>query len=142
VVNLKLIAKENLNLFYAKIKRYLYLKKTIYNDTIMKLLYFILLLLPFNLSASTEEYRMVISDHKFIPDELIVPAGKKIKLLIYNSDDEAEEFESFDLKREKIIPSKSNITVNISPLEPGEYKFFGEFHIKTAQGIIIAKDIE
>ena len=108
----------------------------------MKLLYFILLLLPLNLSANTEEYKIVISEHKFIPDKLIVPAGKKIKLLIYNNDDEAEEFESFDLKREKIIPSNCNITVKINPLEPGEYKFFGEFHMKTAQGIIIAKDVE
>lgn len=107
-----------------------------------KNLYLILLLLPFNLSAKTEEYKIVIANHKFIPDKLIVPTGKKIKLLIYNSDNEAEEFESFDLKREKIIPSKSSITIKINPLKPGEYKFFGEFHMKTAQGIIIAKDEE
>ena len=134
--------KENRNLFYERVKRSSYLKKTIYNGTMIKLLYFILLLIPLNSFAEAEEFELVISEHKFIPDKLIVPTGKKIKLFITNKDGEAEEFESFDLKREKIIPSKSSIIVNISPLEPGEYKFFGEFHIKTAQGIIIAKDIE
>lgn len=109
-----------------------------------KLIYFILFLYPFNLLAndSANNYELIIYEHKFIPDILIVPINKKIKLIIKNKDDEAEEFESFDLKREKMIPPKSEIIVNINPLKPGEYKFFGEFHIKTAQGTIIAKEME
>lgn len=104
----------------------------------MNYLYFILLLLPLNLLA-TETYELVIYEHKFIPEILLIPADKKIKLLVINKDEEAEEFESFDLKREKIIPAKEQTNINIGPLAPGEYKFFGEFHHETAQGKIIAK---
>jgi len=83
---------------------------------------------------------LIIKDHKFIPDILEIPANKKIKLIVHNQDDEVEEFESFDLRREKLIPAKGKIKVNIGPLEPGEYKFFGEFHMQTAQGKIIVKE--
>ncbi|MFN7038293.1 MAG: cupredoxin domain-containing protein [Alphaproteobacteria bacterium] len=79
---------------------------------------------------------LVIKEHRFHPNELSLPAGKKIKLIIKNEDSTVEEFESFDLKREKIIPAGGEIKVNIGPLKAGEYKFFGEFHEATAQGII------
>jgi hypothetical protein len=107
----------------------------------MKIFYCIcfFFVLPLTLSAN-EEYLLIIKDHKFIPDILEMPANKKIKLIVHNQDDEVEEFESFDLRREKIIPAKGKIKVNIGPLEPGEYKFFGEFHIQTAQGKIIVKE--
>ena len=104
----------------------------------MGLLYFILLLCSMN-SFAVDVYELVISDHKFIPDILVIPANKKIKLLVINKDNEVEEFESFDLKREKIVPAQGQINVNIGPLDPGEYGFYGEFHSETAQGKIIAE---
>ena len=55
----------------------------------MNYLYFILLLLPLNLLA-TETYELVIYEHKFIPEILLIPADKKIKLLVINKDEEAE----------------------------------------------------
>ena len=103
----------------------------------MKLFIF-LMIFPFSLLA-IDKYELIIKDHKFIPSQLILPVKTKIKLLIKNQDDEVEEFESFDLRREKIIPAKSEITLNIGPLEPGEYKFFGDFHSTTAQGVVIVK---
>lgn len=110
----------------------------------LRIFYFILLFFPLHLLADTSSnsFEIEIIGHKFVPSILVVPSGKKIKLIVKNRDDEAEEFESFDLKREKIISPKSEVTININPLKPGEYKFFGEFHIKTAQGTIIAKEIE
>ncbi len=39
----------------------------------------------------------------------------------------AEEFESYDLKRKKIIPSKRKAIVLLGPLMPGKYEFFGKF---------------
>ncbi len=104
----------------------------------MRFLYFILLLFSLN-SFATDVYELVILEHSFIPDRLVIPANKKIKLLVINKDDEVEEFESFDLKREKIIPAHGQISINIGPLDPGEYEFYGEFHIKTAQGKIIVE---
>lgn len=84
-------------------------------------------------------YVIQIKDHKFIPAELLVPAGKKIKLRIENLDKTPEEFESYDLNREKVVAGTRKITVYVGPLKPGTYKYFGEFHPETAQGIIVAK---
>lgn len=96
------------------------------------------LALPFGASA-TETHELSIQNHRFQPDTLTVPAGEKIKLVIKNLDNSPEEFESYSLHREKLIPAGGKITVYIGPLDAGSYKFFGEFHSKTAKGVIIAK---
>jgi hypothetical protein len=57
---------------------------------------------------------------------------------VHNQDPTPEEFESYELNREKIIPANSAAIVYIGPLSPGEYPFFGEFNPKTAQGVLIA----
>ena len=80
-----------------------------------------------------------IKDHKFVPAELDVPANVKFELLVVNEDPTPEEFESHELNREKIVTGNGQITVPIGPLKPGRYPFFGEFHMDTAQGALIAK---
>ena len=80
-----------------------------------------------------------IHDHKFEPAELQVPANLKVKLIIRNLDSSAEEFESYELKREKVIPGNTEGVVFIGPLAPGSYPFFGDFNQATAQGRIIVK---
>lgn len=89
--------------------------------------------------AENDDYVIRIKDHRFIPSELEIPAGQKIKLLVKNEDPTPEEFESHSLNREKIVAGGRQITVYIGPLDPGRYGFFGDFHPKTAQGTIIAK---
>ena len=74
-----------------------------------------------------------------MPAELIVPAGQKIKLIVDNQDASAEEFESYELNREKIVGANARIIVWIGPLKAGRYPFFGEFHADTAQGALIAE---
>ena len=91
------------------------------------------------LAADPVEYKLVIKDHRFQPAELKVPAGQKIKLVVENQDATPEEFESYSLNREKIVPAKSKITVLVGPLKPGRYEFFGEFNMDTAQGVLIAQ---
>jgi plastocyanin len=85
------------------------------------------------------EAGLVIRDHKFQPAEVSVPAGKKVKLVVENQDDTAEEFESYELNREKVVPPKGRITLYVGPLKPGRYPFFGDFHKDTAQGVLIAQ---
>ena len=80
-----------------------------------------------------------IRDHLFLPSELRVPAGQKIKLIVYNRDPTPEEFESYELNREKVIMGASKAIIFIGPLKPGTYPFFGEFNPKTAQGRVIAE---
>jgi plastocyanin len=89
--------------------------------------------------AEAEDYILVIKDHRFEPSELVLPAGERVKLTIHNQDDSAEEFESKDLRREKIIAGNSTGNVWIGPLPAGEYTFVGEFHEETAQGKLIVK---
>jgi len=89
--------------------------------------------------AADDVFVLVIQDHRFEPTELVVPAGKKVKLVVENRDATPEEFESHDLNREKVIAGKSSATLWIGPLSPGRYPYFGEFNEKTAQGAIVAK---
>lgn len=86
-----------------------------------------------------EFYTIVIRDHKFLPEEITVPAGEKIKLIIDNQDPTPEEFESHDMNREKIIRGRKKATIYVGPLKPGKYHYFGEFNMDTANGYIIAK---
>ncbi len=89
--------------------------------------------------APKTEHLIVIKDHKFTPEVLYVPAGQKIKLIVDNQDATPEEFESDDLRREKIIAGNSKATVYVGPMKPGKYHFFGEFNLATANGYIIAE---
>lgn len=98
-------------------------------------------LAAFPVAAADEpnSYTITIKDHRFEPSELKVPAGQKIKLLVKNTDATAEEFESHDLHREKVIPGGTEAVITLRPLDKGTYKFFGEFHEETAKGQIIAE---
>lgn len=89
--------------------------------------------------ADDEAYVITIKDHRFEPAELSVPVKKRVQLTVDNQDDTAEEFESHDLRVEKVIPAHTKGTIWIGPLPAGEYKFFGEFHEDTAQGKLVAK---
>jgi hypothetical protein len=90
-------------------------------------------------AANADDPQLVIKDHKFQPERLEVPAGVKFKLMVRNNDPTAEEFESFQLNREKIVPPGKEIPVFLGPLDRGEYPFFGDFHQDTAKGVIVAK---
>lgn len=80
-----------------------------------------------------------IKEHLFYPAEVTVPANAKVKLLVNNLDPTPEEFESYQLNREKVVGGNSKVVIFIGPLPPGEYPFFGEFNPKTAQGKVVAK---
>ncbi|MEQ1864949.1 MAG: cupredoxin domain-containing protein [Micropepsaceae bacterium] len=94
------------------------------------------------LPAMAEEppvFELVIKNHKFEPSTLEIPANKKVKLVVKNQDPTPEEFESYELNREKVIAGNSQTIVFIGPLDPGTYPFFGEFNQATAQGKIVVK---
>ena len=89
--------------------------------------------------AADKEIAIRIKDHRFIPAEVKVPAGEKLKLVVSNEDKTAEEFESKSLKREKVIQGGATATIVVGPLKPGKYPFFGEFNEATAQGVLVAE---
>lgn len=96
-------------------------------------------LLSPGLRAEQTEYHLTIKNHRFEPSELTVPAGQKIQLIVDNQDATPEEFESYELQREKVIPGGSQAKLWVGPLSPGEYPFFGDFHQETAQGRLLVK---
>ena len=89
--------------------------------------------------AETLSYKIKIRDNLFYPSELEIPAGTKVKLIIINQDAAPEEFESYELNREKVIMGNSSVIIFIGPLPAGTYPFFGEFNPLTAQGKIQVK---
>lgn len=90
--------------------------------------------------ADSSEYKIIIKDHQFLPAALTIPANQKVKLVIENQDPTPEEFESYELNREKVISGNGKGIVFIGPLKPGQYKYFGEFHKDTALGLIVVKE--
>jgi plastocyanin len=89
--------------------------------------------------ARAADYTLTIKDHKFTPTELKVTANKRVTIEVINNDVTPEEFESKELKVEKVIAGNSRGTVRIGPLKPGKYPFVGEFHEDTAKGTVIAE---
>ncbi len=85
------------------------------------------------------EYTLVISNHRYQPTELKVPAGVKFRLLVENRDATPEEFESTEFSREKIVMPNSSARIYVGPLAAGRYKFFGDFHQDTAQGALVVE---
>ena len=82
---------------------------------------------------------LIFHNHRFEPPRIEVPARQKFRLQVKNTDDTADEFESVEPNREKLVAPGQTITVFLGPLDPGEYKFFGDFHQDTAQGVLVAK---
>jgi hypothetical protein len=101
----------------------------------------LVLILAIGTSAAAQEptYTLVIKDHRFQPTQIEIPSGQKVALVVQNQDPTPEEFESTELRREKVVSGGEQITVYVGPLKPGQYEFFGDFNPTTARGHIIAK---
>ena len=91
------------------------------------------------IAGAVPEYTLTIRDHHFVPAELAIPANTKVKLIVVNQDATAEEFESYELNREKIVAGNTSIVVWVGPLKPGRYPYFGDFHADIAKGALIVR---
>ena len=69
----------------------------------------LLLTLGSQACAAEPEIRLVLKDHRFNPTEVTAPAGQKVRLVIENQDATPEEFESYALNREKIVPAGHSV---------------------------------
>lgn len=85
------------------------------------------------------EIVLTIESNRFQPEEIKVKGGAPFVLVIINKDKGPEEFESHDLKIEKIIPAGKTVRLKMPALKPGTYRFVGEYHEQTAKGRIIAE---
>lgn len=89
--------------------------------------------------AQDATFTLTIANNRFDQAELAVPANKKFVLVVKNTDKTPEEFESNDLRVEKVIPPGKQIRLTLGPLEPGRYRYFGDYHEDTANGFLVAK---
>lgn len=94
---------------------------------------------PPALADDMPTFNLTIRAGRFVPETVEVPANTKFRLLIKNEGPGAEEFESIELRKEKVLAPGASSFLIFMPLKPGSYKFFGEFHPETAQGRFLAK---
>ena len=88
--------------------------------------------------ADDPSFPIAMKNNQFMPSEVQIPAGVKVRLLVHNDNQTVSEFESNQFHREKIVPPGQEITVFVGPLDPGSYEFFDDFHPST-RGHLIAK---
>ena len=90
-------------------------------------------------AADQLEIPLAIEKNRFQPSEIKVKAGTPFVLVVTNKDATPEEFESKELRIEKVIPAGKTLKISVRALRPGTYPFVGEFHETTAKGRIVAE---
>jgi hypothetical protein len=90
-------------------------------------------------AAELLTYTIVAKGGTLTPAELNVPAGVRFKIVIRNEGTGPIEFESRDLRKEKVLGPGAQSFVVVAPLRPGVYDYFDEFHPDTSKGRIVVK---
>src|SRR5512144_1784155 len=83
------------------------------------------------LAADPPSFAIVARDGGFDPPTLEVPAGQRIRLEVRNESAAAIEFESKELRQEKVIKAKGSATMTIGPLKAGTYRYVDEYREAT-----------
>ena len=113
------------------------LKVQVFSRVCIKLVMAVFLIACDSNNKDIPVINLTIENHSFIPNEVIIPENTKVNLIVHNKDLTIEEFECPSLRKEKIIPGGSNVSIIIAPQKKGVYDFFGEFHANQAKGKII-----
>ncbi|MDB5650324.1 MAG: hypothetical protein JWL62_1844 [Hyphomicrobiales bacterium] len=90
-------------------------------------------------AAEDPVFRIEFKDGAMSPREIEVPANTRIKLDLVNTGETPAEFESTELRKEKVIAPKSSGSLIIRTLAPGRYEFFDDFHPGSPPAVLIAK---
>jgi hypothetical protein len=78
-------------------------------------------------------------DGKVEPQRLEVPANRRFKLELRNTGVTPAEFESNELRKEKVLAPDSTSILVFRTLDPGEYPFFDDFHPDAPKAVLVAK---
>ena len=104
---------------------------------------FLLLALPFYASAAEKfTVELTINNGVFTPQVLNVPTKKIIRIKLSNIGDQPAEFESIQLRKEKVLAPGASSVVVIAPLRKGTYTFFDDFHLDLPKGKIVVTEQE
>jgi hypothetical protein len=95
--------------------------------------------LPVAQAVAAEPLKLTLTlrEHHFIPRQITAPAGVPLEITLINTDGTAEEFESKQLRVEKIVAGGASIVIKLRPLVAGQYIFFGDYNSATARGALV-----
>ena len=85
-------------------------------------------------------FRIEFKDGVVTPLRLEVPANRRFSLELHNLGETPAEFESRELRKEKVLVPGSNSVLVIRRLDPGEYDFFDDFHPDAPSAVLVAKE--
>src|SRR5262249_23991820 len=87
-------------------------------------------------AAADVQIALTLEKNQFQPAEVKVKANTPFVLVITNKNPKAAEFESKDLRVEKVVPAGKTVNVRIRALKPGTYAFFDDFNQQTTGRIV------
>lgn len=90
-------------------------------------------------AADDPVFRIDLKDGVVTPLRLEVPAKRRFVLEIHNLGKTPAEFESHDLRKEKVLAPGVTSRMVIRTLDPGEYDFFDDFHPGAPSAVLVAK---
>lgn len=83
-------------------------------------------------------FRIDFKDGVVAPRRLEVPANRRFSLDLHNLGETPAEFESRELRKEKVLAPGTTSVLVIRTLEPGEYDFFDDFHPDAPPAVLVA----
>jgi hypothetical protein len=82
------------------------------------------------------EIPLTVEQHQFRPADVKVKAGVPFFIVITNKDAAPIEFESKELRVEKVVSAGATVKVRMRALKPGSYPFIDDFHHETTGRIV------
>ena len=92
-------------------------------------------------SARAEDptFRIEFKDGVVAPKRIEVPAKTRIVLELVNTGATPAEFESKELRKEKVVAPGTSSSLVLRALDPGEYEFMDDFHPDSPPSILVVK---
>src|ERR1700730_6186031 len=84
-------------------------------------------------------FTITFKDGAVSPRRLDVRGNRRFQFNLVNNGDTPAEFESNELRKEKVLAPKTTSILVFRTLDPGEYPFFDDFHPDAPQAVLIAK---
>lgn len=92
-----------------------------------------------SIGGGRSDFRIEFSDGVITPLQLEVPANTRFRIELINSGSTPVEFESLQLRKEKVIGPGNQTVMVIRRLDPGTYDFFDDFHLDAPHAVLIAR---
>lgn len=82
-------------------------------------------------------FKIEMKDGTITPSRIEAPANTPFKFEISNTGQTPVEFESLELKREKVLAPGATSSIVFRRVEPGEYEFFDDFHPEARAKLVV-----